>query len=426
MNEELLQYIWLAGLFDSEGLKTTDGKEVLILKRGKLNTDSGPDFSAARIRIGEADWVGNIEIHVHSDDWYLHKHHLDTAYNNTILHVVYSHHKQAVRQDGSAIPTLEINNRIYESILKNYKQLKNSKHWIPCAPFIAKIDHFTTTQALDRALINRFERKADQVKNWLTQANNDWHTVFYYAITRSFGFGTNSIPFEQLAFNLPITILGKHKNNLTQIEALVFGTAGFLEQSINDPYFDNLKSEWHFLQKKYKLKALQSSTFKMMRMRPGNFPTMRLAQLSKLIYQSYHLMSLIIELEDIKKIEALFELEASDYWQTHYVFGKETKKHSAELSQNAIDLLLINAVVPILFVYAQSIGDEKLSTKAISILQHLKPESNSIITHWNTFGINATNAFDSQALIELKTHYCDAKQCLNCKIGNKILQGKGE
>jgi len=422
MNEELLQYIWLAGLFNSEDLKTTDGQAVLILKRGKLNTDSGPDFSAARIRIGEADWAGNIEIHIHSDDWYLHKHHQDPAYNNTILHVVFAHHKQAQRQDGTLVPTIVINTRINNSIQHNYAQLKASKQWIPCAPFVKQIDNFTHAQAIDRALINRLERKTEQVKQWLTLAHNDWHSVFYYAIARSFGFGVNAAAFEQMAINLSISILGKHKNNLTQIEALIFGVAGFLEDKIDDKYHETLKKEWTFLQGKYQIVPLQTSTFKMMRMRPGNFPTMRLAQLAKLIFQSYHLMAAIIETEEIKAIEKLFKIEASTYWQTHYTFGKEAKKHTTELTKSAIELLLINAVVPTLFEYAQSIGSEKLNNKAMGILQQLPPEKNNITKGWEILGIKALNAFDSQALIELKTQYCDAKKCLSCKIGNKILQ----
>ncbi len=424
MNEELLQYIWLAGLFNAEGLKTTDGQEVLILQRGKLNTNAGPDFSAARIRIGEADWVGNIEIHIHSDDWYLHKHHTDIAYNNTILHVVFAHHKQAQRQDGTLVPTIEINTQIFDNVLANYQTLKTAKHWIPCAPFIKQIDNFTHAQAIDRALINRLERKTEQVKQWLQLANNDWHSVFYYAIARSFGFGVNAPAFEQLAICLPISILGKHKQDITQIEALIFGTAGFLEENIKDNYHQKLKQEWAFLKAKYELKALPNSTFKMMRMRPGNFPTIRLAQLAALIFKSYHLMAEMVDTDDLKLIEKKFEIAPSIFWQTHYTFGKETKKHTANLSLSAIHLILINAVVPTLFEYAQSIGRENLHQKAINLLQQLPPEKNNITNTWKTLGITALNAFESQALIELKTQYCDAKRCLNCKIGNKILQQK--
>ena len=424
MNEDFLQYIWQAGLFNAEDLKTTDGQPILILKRGRLNRDSGPDFSEARIRIGEADWVGNIEIHINSNDWFLHKHQLDSAYNNTVLHVVYNHQKIAQRLDGSYVPTFVLNERIYPEVIQHFKLLKQSEQWIPCASLISKIDHFTITQALDRTLVNRLERKSDQIQEWLNSCNNDWHSVFYYAITRSFGFGTNAQPFEELALRLPLQILGRHKNDAHQIEALLFGTAGFLNEVMIDDYHNSLRKEWQFLKQKYQLHSNEPSSFKLMRMRPGNFPTMRLAQLSALIYKSHHLFALIIELNDVKDIIQLFDVEGSEYWQTHYVFGKAAKKHSAELSEAARQLLLINAVVPVLFVYGKSIGNENICNKAISLLQHLAPESNNIIKHWEDLGLAAKSAFDSQALLELKSQFCDKKLCLQCKIGNKLLQAK--
>lgn len=424
MNEDLLQYIWQAGLFNSEDLKTTEGQPILILKRGHLNRDSGPDFSQARIRIGEADWVGNVEIHINANDWYLHKHHLDAAYNNTVLHVVYNHQKVAQRLDGSFVPTLILNDRIYPEVIRHFGFLKQSQQWIPCASLISKIDDFTITQALDRTLVNRLERRSEQIQNWLTACKNDWHSVFYYAITRSFGFGTNAQPFEELAMRLPIQILGKHKNDLHQIEALVFGTAGFLNEIIEDDYYSKLKKEWEFLKKKYQLHSNEPSSFKLMRMRPGNFPTMRLAQLSALIHKSHHLFALINELNSVKEIIQLFDVEASDYWQSHYVFGKDSKKHNATLSPSARELLLINAVVPVLFVYGKSIGNENICNKALAILKHLSPENNSIIKKWSNLGLVAKSAFDTQAMLELKSQYCDKKQCLRCKIGNKLLQAK--
>lgn len=424
MNEDLLQYIWQVGLFNSEDLKTTDGQPILILKRGRLNRDSGPDFSEARIRIGEADWVGNVEIHINSNDWYLHKHHLDAAYNNTVLHVVFNDQKTAQRLDGSFVPTFILNERIFPEVINHFALLKKSTQWIPCASLISKIDDFTKSQAIDRSLVNRLERKSDQIQHWLDACNNDWHSVFYYAIARSFGFGTNAQPFEELALRLPIHILGKHKNDAHQIEALIMGTAGFLNEVLIDDYHSNLRKEWLFLKKKYNLNSNEPSSFKLMRMRPGNFPTIRLAQLSSLIFKSHHLFALINELNEVKDIIKLFDVEASNYWQTHYVFGKESKKHSAELSQAARELLLINAVVPVLFVYGKNIGNENICNKAISILQYLSPENNAIISHWKELGLSAKSAFDSQALLEQKTQYCDKKQCLSCKIGHKILQAK--
>jgi hypothetical protein len=421
MNEELLQYIWMTGLFNANGLKTTSGQEVIILKRGKLNTDSGPDFSHARIRIGDTEWVGNVEIHLDSEEWYKHRHQFDKAYNNTILHVVLKHNGDARRQDDTVIPCIEIGDRIHESISGQYEQLKNSTHWIPCAGFLSRIDHFTINQTLDRVLIQRLERKTDLVKNWLEKVNNDWQSVFYFSVARSFGFGTNSDAFEQLALSVPLNILAKHKENPEQVESILFGASGLLDMEPLDEYQRGLRDEWEFFRVKYGLTGLQGNTFKFMRMRPTNFPPLRIAQLAALIASSKHLLSRVIEEDDLKVIIDFFKTEASEYWKTHYSFGKTGKPHSPCLTSNAIQLILINAVVPVLFVYGQMNGDESVSNKAINLLHQLPSESNHVISGWSQFGVHSRTAYDSQALLELKKNNCDEKKCLNCKIGNKVM-----
>jgi len=421
MNEELLQYIWLTGLFNANSLKTTDGQEVVILKRGKLNTDSGPDFSHARVKIADTEWIGHVEIHIDSNEWNQHKHQFDKAYNNTILHVVLNYRADVKREDGSVVPCIEISNRIHAGIIQQYEILKQSELWVPCVGFLHRIDHFTINQTLDRALVQRLERKTDLIKQWLEKVNNDWHSVFYFAVARSLGFGTNSEAFEQLARSLSLNILGKHKNNTEQIEALLFGVAGFLDKEPLDDYQRGLRDEWEFYRIKYRLNGLQQNSFKFMRMRPGNFPTLRIAQLAALIAGSYHLLSKVIEEEDLNKIIRFFEVQASEYWTSHYQFGKAGKPHSASLTSSAIQNILINAVVPVLFVYGQSNGNEALCQKAMNLLHQLPSENNQMITRWSQYGIHARTAFDSQALIELKKNNCDEKKCLSCKIGNKVM-----
>ncbi len=421
MNEELLQYIWLTGLFNANGLKTTQGQDIIILKRGKLNTDSGPDFSHARIKIDDTEWVGHVEIHIDSDEWNKHRHQFDKAYNNTILHVVLNFSNEVKREDGSLLPCIEISNRIHAGIIDQYQLLKDSSLWVPCAGLLHRIDHFTINQVLDRVLIQRLERKTEQVKQWLEKANNDWQSVFYMAIARSFGFGTNSEAFEQLAMNLPLRILALHKNNPEQVECLLFGVSGFLDSEPLDDYQRGLRDEWEFFRVKYKLGGLQEKTFKFMRMRPGNFPTLRIAQLAALIAGSNHLLSKVIDEEDPKQILSFFKTEASAYWRTHYQFGKPCKPHGTALSATAIQVMLINAVVPVLFVYGQITANESLTNKAVNLLHQLPAESNHIITSWSQFGVHARTAFDSQALLELKKNNCEERKCLSCKIGNKVM-----
>jgi hypothetical protein len=421
MNEELLQYIWMTGLFNGNELKSTQGQDVIILKRGKLNTDSGPDFSHARIKIADTEWVGHVEIHLDSDEWLKHKHHLDKAYNNTILHVVLKNNKEVYREDGSLVPCIEIGNRIHEGIIQQYELLKSSQQWIPCAGFLQRIDQFTINQVLDRVLIQRLERKTEQVKQWLEKSNNDWHSVFYLAITRSFGFGTNSEAFEQLALHMPLNIIGKHKDHIDEIECLLFGAAGFLEIQLEDPYHKELCAEWEFQKVKYGLASMQPNSFKFMRMRPGNFPTMRIAQLASLLAGTYHLLSKVVEEEDLMKIIRFFQVEASSYWKTHYHFGKTGKLHPVGLTPSAIQNILINAVVPVLFVYGQIQNNETLTAKAVNLLHQLPSETNHVITYWSKYGIHSRTAFDSQALIELKKNNCDEKKCLSCRIGNKVM-----
>jgi len=421
MNEDLLQYIWLSGLFSQLQLSTKENQAVEIIKRGLLNTDAGPDFLNAQVKINDTIWIGNIEIHTKASEWHTHKHQFDPAYNNTILHVVLKNDKDCFRYDGSALPCIEIENRINMAVLQKYELLKNNALWVPCANFINKIDFITVSQEMDRKMIDRLQRKTETIDQWLKESNNDWQTVFYISLLRSFGFGVNSDAFELLAKNLPLAVLAKHKSNLFQLEALIFGVAGFLDKEMEDIYFQDLKKEWLFLNKKYQLAALNPSVFKYMRMRPGNFPSIRMAQFAALVHSSSHLFSKIVEEEDVNKIIGFFKSEVSNYWQQHYVFDKASKPSKKQLSVGSIQIVMINCVVPILFVYGQMMSNENLEQKALNILHQLPAESNQIVSNWAQLGVHARSAFDSQALIELKKNNCEHQKCLSCKVGAKIL-----
>ena len=421
MNEELLQYIWKSGLFNANNLFTKDGQEITVYKRGKLNSDSGPDFANAHIRLDFTDWFGNIEIHLNADQWYEHKHHLDKAYNNTILHVVLNDNKICYRADGSILPCIELKNKIDLSTIEKFKQLKSSTKWIPCYDFISNIDQFTIHQQMDRILSQRLENKSAQLEMALQKSNNNWESVFYFAVARSMGFNTNSEAFEQLAHNLPLNTIVKHQNNVLQIEAMVFGIAGFLDEEYEDTYFLDLKKEWHFLKLKYGFQTLDKNSFKFMRMRPGNFPGIRLAQFAAIASKCPELFKQICDTYSLNELREVFKIVVPEYWENHYQFGKTSSMHRNSLSEMAVNQILINAVVPSLFIYGKYMGNALYCEKALNILQLLPAEDNVITRSWESLGIKAKNAFDSQALIELKKNHCDARQCLNCMIGNKAI-----
>jgi hypothetical protein len=419
--EEFLQYIWENRLFISQKLKTTEGEQLEILNEGKRNTDSGPDFFNAKIKIGETIWAGNIEIHKNASDWRKHKHHNDKAYDNVILHVIETNDEQVHRSNGELIPGLLLN---YPKQLKiNYQNLLDAKTWIACQPQFHKIDPIILQLGFNRLMIERLENKTQEILSRLQQNNNDWNETFYQMLARMFGFKVNAIPFELLAKSLPIQILAKHKNNLFQLEALLFGNSGLLNnQLLGDDYYLQLREEYSFLYKKYGLKPIEAHLWKFLRLRPVNFPTLRISQMAALIHQSQGLFSKIIETENIDELKQLFRVKASVYWNEHYNFNKISKNEtSKELGETAANILIINVVIPFLFVYGEKQNKHNLKNRALEFLEQLPAENNSIITKWADLGIHPRSAFESQALLQLKNYYCETKKCLNCHIGVKLV-----
>ncbi|MBU8891492.1 MAG: DUF2851 family protein [Bacteroidales bacterium] len=420
MKEEFLHYIWKYKLFINDNLKNQNQEKIEILNQGTHNFDSGPDFFNSRIKINGTIWAGNVEIHVNSSDWYTHKHNNDKAYDNVILQVVYNHNKDVFRTNGQLIPTLEI--KFDQDLLNNYESLLKSESWIPCQNNINKVDLFTTQNWLEKLTIERLEEKSERINKLLKQKNNSWETAFYIHLARNFGFKLNSDPFELLAKSLPLAYLAKQKDNLFQIEALLFGQAGFLIDDSGDDYYLKLQKEFKYLQKKYKLKPIEKHLWKFLRSRPVNFPTIRIAQFAMLVYKSSALFSKILETKTINDFYKLFIVKPSDYWENHYVFNKESVKKPKTIGKSAVDILLINTIIPFLFIYGKAKGEQNLQDRSINLLESLKPEKNSIITKWNNLSIKASSAFDTQALIHLKNNYCNHKKCLNCQIGNYIIR----
>ena len=422
VTEEFLQYIWENRLFTNENLETQNGESLEIVNVGKRNTDSGPDFFNAKIKIGDTIWVGNIEIHKNSSDWTKHNHQTDKAYNNVILHVVENSDQPIMRNNAEEIPTLLF--KYPEHLKINYQNLLDAKTWIACQNQFYKIDPIILQLGFNRLMIERLEDKTEEILIRLLQNNNDWNTTFYQVLARMFGFKVNAMPFEMLAKSLPLEILAKHKTSLFQLEALLFGNSGLLnDQLLGDDYYLNLRNEYSFLYKKYHLKGIESHLWKFMRLRPGNFPTVRISQFAALIYRSHGLFSKIIEIKSLNELQQLFKVKASEYWNSHYSFNKPSTRNSIkELGESSVNMLIINVVIPFLFVYGEKQNKDYLKNRALEFLEILPSEENSIIEKWEKMGVNSRSAFESQALLQLKNKYCERKKCLNCQIGVKLVR----
>jgi hypothetical protein len=419
MKESILHYVWQNKLFAAHNLQSTDGELVEVVDVGKYNTDSGPDFFNAKIKIGDTLWAGNVEIHTRSTDWNKHNHQTDKAYDSVILHVVSEVDGEVYRIDGERIPQVKL--ICPASVESNYEQLINDQKWIPCADKISMVPNIFIQSWKSVLLTERLEQKMNAIQNLLAENNQHWEEAFYITLARSFGFGTNSQAFESLAKSLPVSVLGKHKDNLFQLEALLFGQAGLLSNELTDEYALKLKQEYTFLQAKFELNSISGSQWKLLRLRPDNFPHVRIAQFAALIHSSSKLFSKIVENPEIEHLQGLFSCEPSSFWKSHYLFGAESALKSKRLGTQSVNTILINTVVPFLFCYASQKGNEDLKDKALQILEKMPSERNTIITGWQNVGIQSESAYDSQALLQLKKQYCDEKKCLRCRIGHKVL-----
>ena len=421
MNEEFLYYLW-AYYLAGKSFTGTRGENILIEKTGLRNIDSGPDFFNGRIRVDNTLWAGNIEMHVKASDWLQHGHQNDIAYDNIVLHVVYEADISIKRQNGDLIPTLELKGKFDENIFRKYQGFILSDQWIPCQNDIVHVNHFELRNWLYRLSIERLEEKSRLVLNSLASNKSDFNEVFYIHLLRSFGFKTNSDAFEQLGRSLPYLILARHKANLPQLEALLFGQAGLLRGDFKDHYPKQLKTEYQFLAQKYSLKPLNAGIWKFMRMRPANFPSIRMAQFAQMIYQSSGLIHKIMEAERLPDVIDLFRATASPYWQNHFRFDHLSPSSSKALGKSSIHLILINTIIPFVFVYGQYMQDEALKEKALNWLVELPAEKNSITGHFTDLGVVSRDAMQSQALIQLKNSYCNKKRCLQCSIGHQLIK----
>jgi hypothetical protein len=422
MTEEFLQYLWKHRLFRPKKYMANTGEPIEIIHTGEQNTNAGPDFSNVRIKIADTLWAGNCEVHVSASDWNKHDHHANPAYNNIILHVVLHNNADIRDVSGNIIPTIELE---YESELEeNYSTLLASELWIPCAKDIHKVQSIQLIQWLTSLSVERLEKHSVDILSQLAINQNHWEEAFYISLARSFGFGINGLPFQMLARSMPLSILSKHKNSLFQIEALLFGQSGLIVEPL-DEYTEKLCKEYLFLQKKYALRPIEGHLWKYLRLRPSNFPTIRIAQFAALIHASSSLFSKILTVNELRELYALFKINTSEYWDNHFSFGKTSVVRPKQLSAASINILLINAVIPFIFVHGKLNDNQIQQNLAISFLEELPAEKNSIMEHWHDLGIVASNAFESQALIELKNSYCQNKKCLYCGIGMHVISQKG-
>jgi len=419
MNENLLQYIWKFQYFNKNELTTTSNELLKILQPGNFNTNQGPDFSNAKIKVGNTTWAGAIELHVKSSDWKQHKHSADKNYNNVILHVVW----QDDADMNLSFPTLELQSRVSKLLLKKYDELMKASSFIPCEKMINQVDDIIWTSWKERLLVERLQNKSKLIFQYLSENNNHWEETFWWLIAKNFGIKVNSEAFETIARSLSINILAKHKNQIHQTEALLLGQAGLLENNFSEDYPKLLQKEYRFLKAKYKLTQVKIPIH-FLRMRPSNFPTIRLAQLAVLIHQSLHLFSKIKESNSLKEVKDLLNVTANDYWHYHYTFDETSALKIKKTGEQMINNILINTAIPILFAYGHIHNESEYKDKALRWMEQIKAESNTITNGYMTIGITNKNAFDSQALIQLKNEYCDHKRCLECAIGNKIIPPK--
>lgn len=418
--EQLLHYVWKHKIFPLKELKTTTGQQVEVIDTGLANTDAGPDFFNAKLKLDGVLWIGNIEIHERSSDWFKHGHHADAGYNSVILHIASEIDTEISRSNGERIPQIQL--ICPEAVRTNYKELLETDSYPPCYRIIPSLPPFTAHSWMTALQMERFEQKATLLNERLKRCQGNWEDAFFITLARNFGFGLNGDAFETWAHRLPFRAVDKHRNDLFQIEAIFFGQAGILEDSDGDGYYLRLKKEYTYLQHKFGLIPMDASLWRFLRLRPANFPHIRIAQLACLYHRAYGLLSRIMETETLQGVRDILKGGTSEYWLTHYTFGGSSPSRPKTLSNTSLDLLIINTVVTFLYAYGLHKGNRVLCARADSFLEELKAENNYITRMWEQCGMKASNAADSQALIQLKKEYCDKKKCLYCRIGYEYLK----
>lgn len=419
--EDILQYVWQHRLWRHGSITTNDGKVIQVIDTGLLNSDSGPDFFNAKLKIGDEMWAGNVEIHVRASDWFRHNHHKDLAYDSVILHVVAKDDCEIQRVDGKTIPqcVLDVSPRFSEY----YKALTDAGQMLPCGSRISEISPMYLHDWIDSLAFERIIAKADRIRDLLDIYSGSWEDVCYVTLARSLGFGINNDAFERLARRTPFNLIGKVSDSLLQIEALLFGQAGLLTPGLypHDSYYNHLCSEYAYLAHRFSLTPMEGAAWKFFRIRPQNFPVRRIALLARLLLGGFRMMNSMMKAETLDDLRELINRPLDGYWASHYSFEHESATTACALSKSATDILIINTVVPLLYAYGEYLGLKTHTARAVDFLEEMHPEKNSIIDLFAQAGIKANNAFESQALIQLRREYCEPRKCIYCRIGHRLL-----
>jgi hypothetical protein len=428
--EQLLHYTWKLKLFPLKELYTSDGMLVEVIDPGKHNNDAGPDFVNAKIRINGTVWAGNVEIHDKSSDWYLHGHDKNSDYDNVILHVAKVLDTEVMKSNGQYVPQLQLD--VPQHVQEHYDELRRTEEYPACYKVIPHLPSLTVHSWMAALQTERLERKTADIRKRVERCNGSWEDAYFATLARNYGFGINGDVFEQWAQNVPLSAVAHHRDDLFQIEAIFFGQAGLLEldavpecyqkQALNDGYFARLRNEYQYLAHKFSMKPIDFRLWRFLRLRPQNFPHIRLAQLANLYYLQKAGLSQLVECETLDELRQVLSSQVTPYWETHYTFGSESAKNQKHLSLGSINLLMINTAIPMLFAYGRHQSKEVLCDRAFEFLEQLKAENNHIIRMWQQVGLPVKTAGDSQALIQLKKEYCDKKDCLRCRFGYEYLK----
>ena len=429
--EQLLHYVWKHKMWPLAPLSTTDGRSIEVIDAGLYNRrNAGPDFFNAKVKISGTLWVGNVEIHDRASDWYLHGHDHDKAYDNVILHVVGVADRDVQNSRGEYLTQmiLEVPAHVHE----NYAQLLHSDHYPPCYQLIPRLTPLTVHAWMAALQTERLEQKTEAIRQRAERCNGSWEDAYFVTLARNYGFGINGDAFEQWAYNVPLQAVGKHRDDIFQIEAIFMGQAGLLDidtvparyqvDAVNEGYFTRLRNEYQYLAHKFTLTPIDAKVWRFLRLRPQNFPHIRIAQLAQLYYERKAGLSSLLECETVEAVQQLLTTHVTPYWETHYVFGAESSYSSKHLSTASLNLLTINTAIPMLFAVGRHRQKEALCDRAFDFLEQLKAEKNHIVKMWQECGLDARTAGDSQALIQLKREYCDRRDCLRCRFGYEYLK----
>ena len=431
--EKLLHYVWKHKMWPAGEMMTTDGRVVEVIDTGLYNRrDQGPDFFNAKVRIGGTLWVGNVELHLRSSDWYLHHHDRDAAYNNVVLHVVSEADADVLTEDGHYLPQLLL--QVPQQVRENYEALLSTDHYPPCYQVIPSLPQLMKHAWLAALQTERLEQKTQAIAQRAERLNGSWEDAYFVTLGRNYGFGINGEAFEQWAQGVPLGAVGKHRDDLFQVEAIFMGQAGLLQieavperyqaDALNEGYFVKLRNEYQYLAHKFSMEPMNFSIWRFLRLRPQNFPHIRIAQLANLYYERRAGLSVLLECKTVEQLRELLQTHVTPYWETHYTFGAESARNSKKLSVSSLNLLIINTAIPMLFAVGRHRQKEELCDRAFDLLEQLKAEQNHIIRMWAECGLEARSAGDSQALIQLKKEYCDRKDCLRCRFGYEYLKKK--